>query len=115
MAVTESEVRTLARLAHLALSDDEVREAAGHLARLVEYVERLQRIDVSAVPPDSARGVAAGASTPLRADLARPGLPREVVLRGAPAASAGLFEVPRVVVRSPKPAGGEPEADEVAP
>ena len=115
MAFDEAEVRILARLAHLALSDAEIRETAGHFERLLGYIAQIQAIDVTGV---SETVHACDATTPLRPDIARPGLPREVMTAAAPAAAAGLFEVPRVVVRTPSVAIGDvPDetADEIAP
>jgi aspartyl-tRNA(Asn)/glutamyl-tRNA(Gln) amidotransferase subunit C len=107
VAVDPSEVRKLARLAQLALSDAEMREVAGQLDRLLEYVSQLQTVDVSQAepwsPPENASGT--------RPDVSRPGLPRALALRGAPSADAGLFEVPRVVVKS----GPSAEKGEVGP
>jgi aspartyl-tRNA(Asn)/glutamyl-tRNA(Gln) amidotransferase subunit C len=94
MAGLESEVRQVARLAHLALDDDEVREAATQLRRLLAYVEQIAAIDVSGVQADAA---CRSDTEPLRPDVARPGLPRDVIMSQAPAAAAGLFEVPRVI------------------
>ena len=102
MAFTESEIRSLANLAHVSLSDDEVRESAAHLERLLGYIARLQAIDVSsALESVASLGLDdAEPSVALRSDVARPGFPREVMIAAAPAAPLGLFEVPRVVVRS---------------
>jgi aspartyl-tRNA(Asn)/glutamyl-tRNA(Gln) amidotransferase subunit C len=95
--VDEREVRKLAQLAHLSLSDAEIREAAGHLDALLQYVARIASIDVSGASETIHVGERA---TPLRPDVVVPGLPREVVTAGAPSAPAGLFEVPKVVDRT---------------
>lgn len=103
MAFDEAEIRNLARLAHLALSDDEIRETAGHFERLLGLIAQIQAIDVSGV----SETVHLGDSSALRPDVARPGHPREIMTAAAPAAAGGLYEVPRVVVRTPAGAVGE--------
>ena len=114
MAFDEAEIRNLARLAHLALSDEEIRETAAHFERLLGYIAQIQAIDVAGIG-ETVHADDAGA--PLRPDVARPGFPREVMTASAPAAAAGLYEVPRVVVRSPAANVGTPDdtADEEAP
>jgi aspartyl-tRNA(Asn)/glutamyl-tRNA(Gln) amidotransferase subunit C len=86
-----------------------VRQVTRNLGVLLDYIAQLQAIDVS----DATEAVHVGnRPTPLRVDDARPGLPREVVTAGAPAAAAGLFEVPKVVEtggpEDATPAGGGP-------
>ena len=115
MAFDEAEIRNLARLAHLALPPEEIREIAGHFERLLGYIAQIQAIDVEGVSETVHAGDAA---TPLRPDVARPGFPREIMTAAAPAAAAGLYEVPRVVVRTPAPSVDAPAddtADEIAP
>ena len=107
MAFDEAEVRNLAKLAHLALSEAEIRETGAHLERLLSYIEQLLAVDVTGAAEVVHAG---GAAPPLRPDVARPGLPRPVIMAGAPAADAGLFAVPRVIARDPgQDAADEPE------
>lgn len=112
MAFDESEIRSLASLARISLGDAEVRASAAQLDRLLDYIARIQAVDVSGAPEHSAG--ADGMAAPLRPDLERPGLAREVIVASAPSAPLGLFEVPRVIVRTGRgPAGAaEPPADD---
>jgi aspartyl-tRNA(Asn)/glutamyl-tRNA(Gln) amidotransferase subunit C len=115
LAVSEEEVRSLARLACLDLSDAEVASMTGHLTRLLGYVALIQRIDVEGSPETTHAG---DAGLPLREDVARPGYPRAAMTAGAPAAQAGLFEVPRVITSRgarPASAASDDADDEVAP
>ena len=93
-SVDETEVRRLAELARLALSDAEVATMTSHLDSLLGYIARIQALDVTGATQTVHVG---GRSTPLRPDVARPGFPREVMTAGAPSAPAGLFEVPKVL------------------
>lgn len=109
MEVTEDDVRKLARLAHVALTPAQIDDARGHLATLIDYVAQIQAIDVEGVPEFCLAGPE---SPPLRPDAVRPGLTRDAAMSGAPAASSGLFEVPRVVSRrgDGPPAGADAPA-----
>jgi len=51
MKITETDVEYVAKLANLEVADDEKKELAGQLTRIVEYVEQLNKLDVSSVPP----------------------------------------------------------------
>ena len=51
MKITESDVEYVAKLANLEVPDGEKKELAVQLSRIVEYVEQLNKLDVSAVVP----------------------------------------------------------------
>jgi aspartyl-tRNA(Asn)/glutamyl-tRNA(Gln) amidotransferase subunit C len=51
MKITENDVEYVARLANLEVADSEKKELAEQLSRIVEYVEQLNKLDVSSVPP----------------------------------------------------------------
>lgn len=51
MKITEADVEYVARLANLEVAEDERKELAGQLSRIVEYVEQLNTLDVSSVVP----------------------------------------------------------------
>jgi aspartyl-tRNA(Asn)/glutamyl-tRNA(Gln) amidotransferase subunit C len=81
----------VARLARLALSDDEVERMARELSAVLDHIERISELDLEGVPPTTHVIDVAGA---LREDEPRPCLPREVVLEQAPAVEDGGFLVP---------------------
>ncbi len=93
------QVRKLAELAHLSLTDEECAGFTEDLERILEYAESLQALDTEGVEPTShallSKGLEGEAS--LREDEPRPGLDREPLLEGAPDAGDGLFKVPRVL------------------
>jgi aspartyl-tRNA(Asn)/glutamyl-tRNA(Gln) amidotransferase subunit C len=51
MKITEADVEYVAKLANLEVAPDEKKELAGQLSRIVEYVEQLNKLDVSNVEP----------------------------------------------------------------
>jgi len=94
--LTTGEVEQVARLAHLALSDQEKVLYARQLADILEYARQVSEIDTREVPPTSHALVQQSIERP---DEPRPGLARDEVLSNAPepARGTGLFKVPRVI------------------
>jgi aspartyl-tRNA(Asn)/glutamyl-tRNA(Gln) amidotransferase subunit C len=89
--IDRDEVLHVARLARLALSDEEVERMARELSAVLDHVERISEVDLEGVPPTTHVVDVAGV---LREDEPRPSLPREVVLEQAPAVEDGGFLVP---------------------
>lgn len=94
MAITRDEVAHLARLARMALSDEELDHLAPQLDVILGSVAQVAQVAADDIPPTSH-------SVPLtnvfRADLARPGLTQAEALAGAPASEDGRFRVPRIL------------------
>jgi aspartyl-tRNA(Asn)/glutamyl-tRNA(Gln) amidotransferase subunit C len=90
------DVRKIAALARLELTDDEVDVFSRQLRDILAYAEQVQQIDTTGVPPTS--HPLAGTMV-WREDEPGPSLARDVVLEQAPEASirAGLFKVPKVL------------------
>ena len=96
MAIDRAQVRHVARLARLALSPEEEERFAVQLGHVLDYIERLQGVDVSGVEPlDFAGDPAEG--LPMREDEPRPCLPRDTVLSQAPQHDGKVFLVPRII------------------
>jgi aspartyl-tRNA(Asn)/glutamyl-tRNA(Gln) amidotransferase subunit C len=89
--ITKDEVLHVARLARLALTDEEIEPMARELSAVLDHVARIGELDLGDVRPTSHVVEVSGA---LRADEPRPCLPREVALAQAPAVSDGGFLVP---------------------
>ena len=91
MAISRDEVLHVARLARLALTDDEVERLTGELDAILEAVGIVSELDLAEVEPTS---------HPLDLvnvwadDEPRPSLPLDDVLANAPEAEEGLFRVP---------------------
>jgi len=97
--IDRRQVRHVARLARLELTAAEEETFAAQLSHVLEYVEKLNAVDVSGVAPLSFAGDASAeeAWSALRADEPRPGLPRERALAAAPAQDGAAFVVPRII------------------
>jgi aspartyl-tRNA(Asn)/glutamyl-tRNA(Gln) amidotransferase subunit C len=93
---SRAEVEAIASLAQLELDPAEIDLFGRQLAEILTYVEQLQRIDTTGVPP-TASIVSAHAAD--RDDAVRPSLDRAEAIANAPDAArqAGLFRVPRVI------------------
>jgi len=89
--ISNDEVLHVARLARLALREDEIEPMARELSAVLEHIARIGELDLDDVEPTSHVVEVTGA---LRADEPRPSLPRDVVLSQAPAVSDGGFLVP---------------------
>jgi aspartyl-tRNA(Asn)/glutamyl-tRNA(Gln) amidotransferase subunit C len=89
--IAREEVLHVARLARLALAEEEVEPMARELSAVLDHIARIAELDLADVPPTSHVVDVTGA---LRADEPRPCLPREVALAQAPAVSDGGFLVP---------------------
>ena len=96
--LTRADVERIAALARLDLSASEVTLFVHQLGDILTYVEQLQQLDTSGVPP-TAHIAVPSALAPLRNDDARPSLDRDMLLGQAPDAdrARGLIKVPRVL------------------
>ena len=94
MAITRDEVAHLARLARLAVTDDELDTFARQLVVILGAVARVAEVAADDIVPTTH---AVPLTNVLRPDEVRPSLPREKVLAAAPAAEAGRFRVPRIL------------------
>ena len=81
MALTTEEVRHIARLARLALSDEEVERYREQLSGILDHFQVLNDIDTAGVPPTSQ---SLAQSNVDRADEVHPSLSPEAVLANAP-------------------------------
>ena len=91
--ISEEEVRHVANLARLGLTDDEVTKMSGQLSAVLDSIAQIRELDLSDVPPTAN---ALNLTNVLRPDEPRPCLPRDVALSTAPDPADGLFAVPRI-------------------
>ena len=94
MKLTLAQVEHIAELAKLALSDDEKSRYQEQLSAILEYAERLQTVDTSAIPPTA---TVLPLRTVMRADEPRDSMSREDVLANAPQNEADCFRVQAVL------------------
>ncbi len=94
MTVDVQQVDRMARLAHLALTDEEKAEYAAQLSAILDYFAKLGEVDTADVAPMSHP---LSLEIPLRADEAHGSYPRESILANAPDREGDLFRVPVVI------------------
>ena len=94
MAVPELDVRYVAKLARLALSDDELAAYGAQLKDIMGHVAALNELDTSDV---AATAQVIESRNVWRNDDETPCLTREEALSGAPRAQSGYFRVPRIL------------------
>lgn len=94
MPLTPEEVRKVALLARLELSDEELLQQAHNINELLKQFEKLQELNLEGVEP-TAHSIPV--YNVLRPDSVNPSLPREELLANAPEAREGYFVVPRIV------------------
>ena len=90
MHLTTDEVRHVAELAKLRLTDDEIAQYTQQLSAILDYAEILQQVDTSHVPPTP---YVLPLSNVMREDVAGPSLPNAVALANAPDRDDGFFRV----------------------
>ncbi len=94
MSSPNLDVRDVARLARIEITDEEAALFQSQLGSVLEYVEQLGTLDVSQVEPTAH---AAPVFNVFRADEPRPGLDRAAVLANAPHAANNLVVVTKVI------------------
>jgi aspartyl-tRNA(Asn)/glutamyl-tRNA(Gln) amidotransferase subunit C len=97
MSTPRIDVRYVAKLARIALSDDEVATYGAQLENLLDHVAALERLPTAEVAPTAL--VIPGANVE-REDELRPPLPRDVVLSAAPQVQGPYFRVPRIIAEA---------------
>jgi aspartyl-tRNA(Asn)/glutamyl-tRNA(Gln) amidotransferase subunit C len=94
MALKREEVAHIARLAHMALDEEEMSVYQEQLSTILDYAERIQELDTEEIPPTA---TVLPLRTVLREDVRGDVLPREALLANAPESMADCFVVPPVV------------------
>ena len=98
MSLSTEEVRHVARLARLALADEEVEALRSQLSEILAYAEKVGEVAARDVPPT---GHAYPLRNVLREDEPRPSLSIEEALSTAPEPQDNRFQVPRIVGEEP--------------
>ena len=94
MALTREQVQHIALLARLQLTPDEEAMLCEQLGAILEYVETLQEVDTSAVPPTAHM---VDSENPLRDDEVRNTPQTELMLANAPERDGDYFKVPKII------------------
>jgi aspartyl-tRNA(Asn)/glutamyl-tRNA(Gln) amidotransferase subunit C len=110
MKVTEKDVAYVAGLANLELTDDERGPLLRDLNSILDYIDRLNQLDTTDVPPMAQVSDRYAVDQPetgrfdsaIREDILeglRKSLPHEVALQNAPETDGTFFKVPKVIER----------------
>jgi aspartyl-tRNA(Asn)/glutamyl-tRNA(Gln) amidotransferase subunit C len=93
MPLTIEEVKHVAHLARLRLSEEELNKLQIDLSHILDYIDMLKEVDVSDVAPTAQ---VTDLANVMRDDDVRPSLPREDVLANAPDQRDGMFRVKEI-------------------
>jgi aspartyl-tRNA(Asn)/glutamyl-tRNA(Gln) amidotransferase subunit C len=92
--IDEGQVRKTAKLARLELSDAEVEEFAGQLSAILDYVERMNKLNTEGVEP---LAHCLPISNVFREDVVKESLGTEKTLANAPQHDGAFFKVPKIL------------------
>ena len=94
MKLTDEEIKHIALLARLGISEDEVEKFRGQLSNILENFEILQKVDTTDVQPTSQ---VTGMRNVTGADEITPSLPQNKILENAPQQEDGFFKIKAVL------------------
>lgn len=101
MKITESQVRQVAELATLRLTDDEIHAMAKDMDEILGYMEKLNQLDTDGVEPMAQVLYDADPTATWREDVEHPERKFDpaTATANAPTAGQGYFKVPKVIER----------------
>ena len=94
MKITKEQVEHVAKLARLAITEEEKERYTQQLSNILTYIEKLKELDTSKVEPTSH---VLPMKNIFREDEVRPSLPREEILKNAPDRTEEFFSVPKII------------------
>ena len=94
MAITEADVRHVAMLARLALTDEQVTTLVAELSTILTHIDELKNLELEGVQPTA---YPLAMTNSMRPDIVRPGLSREDALLNAPDTDGTAFVIPTIV------------------
>jgi len=92
--ISREEVRHVARLARLHLTDEEAERMREQLDAILAYIDKLRELDVEGVEPTAH---AVPLVNVMRDDALAPCLPQDAALANAPDRAGEFFRVPRII------------------
>lgn len=99
MTLTEEQVRYVAGLANLTLSDDEIHRYTHDLSKILTHIDNLNALDTTGVEPMAQVLFEAEETASLRRDEPHASLANAEALANAPVSGQGYFKVPKVIER----------------
>jgi aspartyl-tRNA(Asn)/glutamyl-tRNA(Gln) amidotransferase subunit C len=97
LKLTTEEVRYVADLANLRLTEEEIGRMSHDLGQILTYIGQLNELNTSAIAPMAQVLFEADETATLREDRPHDPLSNEVALANAPLAGSGYYKVPRVI------------------
>ena len=94
MSVTKEDVRKVARLSRIAVSEERLEQLAGELTGIMGWIEQLNEVDIEGVEPMTS---VVAAALPMREDVVTDGGIQDQILANAPKSDEGFFVVPKAV------------------
>ncbi|MAN46021.1 MAG: Asp-tRNA(Asn)/Glu-tRNA(Gln) amidotransferase subunit GatC [Alphaproteobacteria bacterium] len=94
MSVTKDDVRKVARLSRIAVTEEHVEELTGELNGIMGWIDQLNEVDVDGVEPMTS---VVETKLPMREDVVTDGNIQDQVLANAPRSEDGFFVVPKAV------------------
>jgi aspartyl-tRNA(Asn)/glutamyl-tRNA(Gln) amidotransferase subunit C len=94
MSLSEQDVRHVAMLARLALTDEEVEAMRADLNSILGHIDEIQRLDLGDVAPMAHAIKVVNVTRP---DVVTPSFSQEVAVMNAPQAEGGAFLIPQIV------------------
>ncbi len=94
MKVTAKDVKHIANLSRLTVSDSEMDKFLEQFNQILNYADILQKVDTTGIEPSP---YVIPINNVLREDVAVPGVSHEAALKNAPEEHNGGFKVPRVI------------------
>jgi len=95
--ISRDEVARLAKLARLALTDDELMSFAGQIDAILGYVGKIQAVDVTGVAATENPVKGEGHANVTRPDVVAPSLTQDAALAEAPSVVDERFAVPQIL------------------
>jgi len=90
LKITREEVLHIARLARVALTDEEVDRFSVQLSHILENFEALSKVDTEGVPPTAQPNPL---NTVVKDDVIKPSMDREEILANAPSREGDFFKI----------------------
>jgi len=94
MPISKDDVKYIANLARLGLSEAEVEHFQTQLEGILGYIDKLKKLDVTQVKP---MAHAADIKNVYRADIVKASLSPEKILKIAPVRDGNFFKVPKII------------------
>jgi aspartyl-tRNA(Asn)/glutamyl-tRNA(Gln) amidotransferase subunit C len=94
MSLSEQDVRHVAMLARLALTDEEVEAMRTDLNSILDHIDEIQRLDLGDVAPMAHAIKVVNVTRP---DVVTPSFPQHVAVMNAPQSEDGAFVIPQII------------------